>query len=194
MPDIATFRRLTRSLAMLDAILSPQWEDRTYSFNSRWSANEMMASMRNGCGDHWFAILCPAGIALHGLAHELVHYAPPGLFAALPPEFHRNLLHEPAFQTEFSTFCLWRRIDDKTWHRGPSGYPDGSAEMLGILAGHPEQYLDYADEYFERELRLEDIVSVYRHQPLNRELVGRLNPEVDPNSLQEDMAEIGYPE
>jgi len=35
MPDIRTFRRLTRSLAMLDAILSREWEHRYYSFDSQ---------------------------------------------------------------------------------------------------------------------------------------------------------------
>ena len=45
MPDLAGFRRLARSVAMLDAILSPEWEFRYYSFNSKWAEGEMMASM-----------------------------------------------------------------------------------------------------------------------------------------------------
>ena len=53
-PDIPTFRRLTRSLAVLDAILSPVWEDRYYSFDAHWAQGKLMASMRNGQGDHWF--------------------------------------------------------------------------------------------------------------------------------------------
>ena len=36
MPDIPALRRLTQSLAVLDAILSPEWENRYYSFDSRW--------------------------------------------------------------------------------------------------------------------------------------------------------------
>jgi len=56
-PDIPTFRRLTRSLAVLDAILSPAWEDRYYSFNAHWGPGELMASMRNGQGDQWFALM-----------------------------------------------------------------------------------------------------------------------------------------
>ena len=60
LPDIPSFRRLTRALAMLDAIMSPTWEFRYYSFNSRWWEGEMMASMRNGSGDHRFALLTAA--------------------------------------------------------------------------------------------------------------------------------------
>ncbi len=48
----------SRSLAMLDAIMSPEWEYRYFSFNANWDASlgERMASMRNGSGDEYFAI------------------------------------------------------------------------------------------------------------------------------------------
>ncbi len=146
LPDIPSFRRLTRALAMLDAIMSPVWGFRYYSFNSRWADGEMMASMRNGSGDEWFALLSPAGVALHGLAHEAPIFRPdspwPGIFDGLPREFHANFLHEPAFDTANSTFCVWRRTTDDRWHRGPvhlppGDDPDGSEELLSILAGEP---------------------------------------------------------
>ena len=54
LPDIEALRKLTQSLAMLDAIMSPEWEYRYYSFNSKWYESEMMASMRNGSGDEYF--------------------------------------------------------------------------------------------------------------------------------------------
>lgn len=65
-----------RSLAMLDAILSPEWEYRYYSFNSKWAEGELMGSMRSGCGDYWFALFCSAGVALHGIAHEAPNFRP----------------------------------------------------------------------------------------------------------------------
>src|SRR5215218_10310749 len=49
-PDIPSLKKLSQSLAMLDAIMSPEWDYRYYSFDSKWAAGEMMASMRNGCG------------------------------------------------------------------------------------------------------------------------------------------------
>ena len=51
LPSIQEVRRIAQSLAMLDAILSPEWDDRYHSFNSAWGLNEEMASMRNGSGD-----------------------------------------------------------------------------------------------------------------------------------------------
>jgi hypothetical protein len=127
LPDILAFRRLTQALAMLDAILSPNWESRYYSFNSRWADGEMMASMRNGSGDHWFALLTPAGIALHGLAHESPAFRPdspwPGIFDSLPTEFHRSFLNQPAFDTANSTFCVWRSVNDNKWSCGTVKLP-----------------------------------------------------------------------
>ncbi|MFJ8870360.1 hypothetical protein ACIRD6_31970 [Streptomyces sp. NPDC102473] len=40
---------------MLDAILSPGWESRHYSFNVGWADGEEMALMRNGSGDAFSA-------------------------------------------------------------------------------------------------------------------------------------------
>ena len=60
LPDIPTQRRLTQSLAVLGAILSPEWDLRYYSF-SKWAEGEMMASMRNGSGDDWFLLFGPPG-------------------------------------------------------------------------------------------------------------------------------------
>ena len=188
---------------MLDAIMSPVWEFRYYSFDSRWADGQMMASMRNGSGDHWFALLAPAGIALHGLAHEAPNYrhgSPwPGIFDGLPKLFHDIFLDEPAFDTANSTFCLWRLTTDNRWHRGPvrlppGDDPDGSAELLDILAGDPTQYVRFAAEYYERDIAVEDVSSIYRHERLSSALVQRLNPAVSLDALTADADEIGYPE
>jgi hypothetical protein len=91
LPHIPTFRRLTRSLAALDAILSPAWEHRYYSLNAQWAPGELMASMRNGQGDQWFALIDQHGIIVHGLDHESPMYRPdnpwPGVLDAVPQEF-----------------------------------------------------------------------------------------------------------
>jgi hypothetical protein len=203
LPEPATLRRLMRSLAMLEAILSPEWDYRYYSFNSAWSAGELMGSMRNGQGDYWFALFCKAGVAIHGLAHEVPGFRFgqrwPGIFDELPPELHQNFLHEPAFTSEDSTFCIWRLAGAERWSVGsvelPAGDdPDGSAHLLGILAGDPEQYVQFASDYYEREIELADVAKLYRHEPLTAKLVERLNPETTLEDLAADMAEIGYPE
>jgi len=70
LPDVDGLRALLQSLAMLDAILSPEWEYRYYSFNSRWSEGEQMGSMRDGCGNEFFALFNEAGCFFKGFDHE----------------------------------------------------------------------------------------------------------------------------
>ena len=57
MPDIEKLRRLLQSMAMLEAILLPEWEYRYYSFNARWAEGEQMGSMRDGSGNDFFALV-----------------------------------------------------------------------------------------------------------------------------------------
>ena len=203
LPEIPRLRRLMRSLAMLDAIVSPEWDYRYYSFNSAWAEAEAMASMRNGSGDYWFALFCCDGVAIHGLAHEAPVFRPgqpwSGIFDQLPKQFHGNFLREPAFTTQDSTFCLWRLNDDDRWSFGPVDLPpgddpDGSAGLLSILAGRPEQYVEFARDYYERDIAVDDVKEVFAHRPLHAALLKNLNPELELDALAEDIAEIGYPE
>jgi len=203
LPDIHGFRRLTRSLATLDAIMSPEWESRYYSFDLHWGDGQMMASMRNGSGDHWFALIATAGVALHGLAHESAmfrHGSPlPGIFDALPNEFRDVFLREPAFDTANSSFCIWRRSTDDRWSSGAEHFPagddpDGSEELLSILDGNPQRYVTFSAEYYERVIDVGDVEAIYRHEALTDALARRLNPDVELESLAEDIAEIGYPD
>jgi hypothetical protein len=70
LPDVDRFRATLQSTAMLDAILSPEWEYGYYSFNAGWSAGEQMGSRRDGLGDHFFALFSSSGCWIKGFAHE----------------------------------------------------------------------------------------------------------------------------
>ena len=202
LPDIPTLRRLTRSLAVLDAILSPEWESRYYSFDSHWGDGELMASMRNGQGDDWFCLFTRAGVVVIGLDHEAPMFQPgdpwPGVIDALPSEL-AAAVDEPAFDARNCTFCIWRRTAGARWEHGPVQFPDGddpdgSARLLQILDGRPESYHAFAADYYEVDLPLDAVRAVYRHQPLTPELLARLDPGVTVDMIRQDVAEIGYPE
>ena len=206
LPDVDGFRRLLQSLAMLDAVLSPDWQYRYYSFNAAWSVDEQMGSMRNGCGDDFYAHFGPAGCWLKGFAHEYpmspFRETPPrpwpGVIDAVPVEF-AECLKEPAFEAEAVTFCIWRRYTDSSWQVGPVVFPpghsdpDGSAFLLAVLDGRPETYQSFAADYYEQDIELATVEHVYRHRPLTPAVVARLNPEVSLDELAADIVEIGYP-
>jgi hypothetical protein len=40
LPDVDGLRLTLQSMAMLDAILSPEWQFRYYSFNAAWDADQ----------------------------------------------------------------------------------------------------------------------------------------------------------
>ena len=205
LPDIDQLRALLQSLAMLDAILSPKWEYRCYSFNSRWAQSEQMGSMRDGCGDDFFALFNSAGCFFKGFAHEapMTPYRQrpnrvwPGVLDSVPAEF-AECLTQPAFDIEATTFCLWRRYSDGSWRRGvvefpPGADPDGSASILSALDGQPASYKAWADDYYERTINLAAVRQVYAHKPLTEKLVKQLNPEAALKELGADIEEIGYP-
>lgn len=206
LPDIDALRRLMQSLAMLDAILSREWEYRYFSFDRHWSPGEQLGSMRNGQGDHYFALFTAAGCWLKGFDHEarMSPFAsdPPqlaaGVFDGVPAEF-RACLTEPAFATDETTFCVWHRYADRAWQRGPVAFPageedpDGSAGLLRYLDGRPQTYRDWASEYYERDVPLAAVQSIYAHEPLDQRLVAQLNAGVSLLELSDDLDEIGYP-
>lgn len=205
LPDIEGLRKLTQSLAILDAIISPEWEYRYYSFNSKWDESEMMASMRNGSGDEYFILFDSHGAIMKGFDHESA-MSPwsadeeklwPGIFDDVPDEF-QSFLSEPAFSIHETTFCIWRRYVDSSWQVGTIEYPDeddpdGSEWMLSILDARPPTYKEFAESYYEKSLNLDAIERIYKHEPLTNEIVAQLNDEITLESLTADMEQIAYP-
>lgn len=207
LPAPAEFRRVLQSMALLDAILCPEWELRYYSFDAAWSPEEELASMRDGSGDHVFILFAPAGCWVKGFAHEAA-MSPwhadgepqiwPGVLDSVPDEF-AACLTEPAFQIEETTFCTWYRIQDARWQRGLVPFPanerdpDGSEELLSPFDGDPERYRVWAEEYYGRSVNSDAVKAIYAHEAATESLLAILNPAVTLESLMPDLIEIAYP-
>ncbi|MFD7448667.1 hypothetical protein [Kitasatospora sp. NPDC059827] len=212
LPEISTVRDRSRAMAVLDAILSPDWGSRFYSFDSRWSPTEEMASMRDGCGNDYSIVFSPAGAYARGFDHESpmspYRVTPPvpwpGLFDGVPAAFLHHVA-EPAFSEEDgtprATVCFWREQAGSAWRAGaiealPAGVEDGgSAEWLFdvLTDGRPEAYQQFAEEYYEVAVDIEAVRHVYALQPLTQSVVSALNPDVDLADLDDDLTQIGYP-
>ena len=205
LPTIQQLNRIMKSLAVLDAMVEPDWEYRYYSFNSKWDKSEEMGSMRNGQGDGWFCVFSSLGAFLKGFDHES-EMSPwnreparvwPGVLDDVPETF-KTVAQEPAFSMNDTTFCIWRGSQEDGWRTGAIEYPDdedpdGSGWMLSILEGDPKLYQSWAERYYERPIDLEIVSHVYEHKPLTDEVIRRLNGDRDLSSLAADLAEIGYP-
>jgi hypothetical protein len=205
MPEVLALKKLLQSLAMLDAIMSPEWDERFYSFNSNWGDNEKMGSMRNGCGDDFFVLFNQDGCFVKGFDHEsamsswsTVGQVPwPDLLKGLPSEFIAAS-KEPAFSMDNISFCIWKLHTADFWGKGDFEFavdedPDGSEYLLEIFDCNPETYRVFALEYYEVDLDVATIAKFYNHLPLTDELVKEVNSEVTLKQLDKDISEIGYP-
>ncbi|MFF3991476.1 hypothetical protein ACFY0B_43900 [Streptomyces sp. NPDC001797] len=212
LPEISIVRDRSRAMAVLDAIMNPDWESRFYSFDSRWSPTEEMASMRDGCGNDYTTVFSLAGAYARGFDHESpmspYRVTPPvpwpGLFDGVPEAFVHNV-SEAAFSGHDGiprvTVCFWREQADSLWRAGraealPAGVEDGgSAEWLFdvLVDGRPEAYQQFAQEYYEVAVDIEAIRHVYALQPLTQSVAMAMNPDVGVADLAEDLRQIGYP-
>ncbi|MGW6914333.1 hypothetical protein ACWGB8_10995 [Kitasatospora sp. NPDC054939] len=196
---------------MLDAILSPDWTDRYYSFDSAWAEGEETASMRNGSGDEYSIVFSAAGAYVRGFDHEspMSPYGSdgepwPGVVDDVPEVF-RAYVTEPAFTDEDEvpvvTACLWREAADDGWRHGviefPAGEgdPDGATNLFALLVDPtPEAYRRFAEDYYEVSVDIDAVRRVYALEPLDEDLVSSLNEDVTLADLADDLAEIGYPQ
>ncbi|MFH8729694.1 hypothetical protein [Streptomyces termitum] len=214
LPGIEELRDHSRGLAMLDAVLSPRWEGRFYSYDAHWSETEQLASMKDGQGGEYTIVLSPAGAFARVFDHEspISPYGPladgapwPGVLDGVPDAF-REYLTESAFLDEddvhVTTACLWRETGDTAWRTGPVDLtgledhedPDGAARFLALLVDRtPEAYAAWASDYYETAVDLDAVRHVLALRPLTQEVVTALHPGLGLADLDEDRAEIGYP-
>lgn len=189
LPAIPELEKIALSIAVLDAVMSPEWDYRYFSFDRQWAHGERMASARNGQGDDYFLVFGPAGAFMKGFDHES-QMSPwqqktrsvwPGILDKVPAVFASQLA-EPAFSMKDTTFCIWRTNEDLSWRRGdiefpPGDDPDGSENLLRMLDGRPRSYAQFCEDYYEVQVDIATVTSVYTHSPLTEEVVKELNPD-----------------
>jgi len=164
LPDISTLRRRCQALAMLDAILCPEREYRYYSYDQALAPGRRLASMHDGSGNEYSIVFSPTGAEIRGTAQR--DEGPP------------------------ATVALWRGRADDRW-QGEAD-PDAEAMFEVLVAGTPEAYHRFAQDYFEVGLDLDAVARVFAHSPLTGELVHRLTRHAQVEDLIDDCATIGW--
>ena len=205
-PAISQLVQRSRALATLDLILSPEWESRYYSFNARWSEYSVMGSMSNGSGDEWFFLADSRGWAgIKGLDHES-KAASKGrdklsleLQTAIPLGME-GFSQEPAFSWDYTSFAYFCPSDSVGWTRANdlttfSEIADtGEAELLECLLGGPDDYVEFVAAYYEVEIPIDIVSSIFELQPISKPMLKRFNPEVSLSDIARELfEEIGYP-
>lgn len=215
LPTPEAIYKISQSLAMLDAILDPQGEFRYFTFDQYWGEQQAMAAMRDGEGSHYFilfgkneAATQPAVTFAIGKLYDKALKSQ-GLTAKLDIELLKDIdkankallqsfLDETAFDNDDASLYFYQFNDSPTW----SALPEMTdIPFLGFLANQEAAYAPWAsdyheavdDEHSEVEIDAEVVAAIFAHQPLNKEMIYRLNPLVNLEQLVEDILDIGYP-
>ena len=146
----AALQRLTRTLAVLDAILCEEDWLRVHRYEPAWSEDLALGIIDNGAGDHLHLLFTPHGTLLKGFDHESP-FSPhaqdtygvwPGIYTKVPAPLLAYLEQDESLEMDHVTFCMWRQPGDGQWRMGnivrPDGWDDGQALLLGYLCPDPE--------------------------------------------------------
>lgn len=197
LPNPKELKQLCKSISTLEAILSPEWEYRFYSYQKDWSATEEFCEMRDGEGNQLLIVFKSNGTALNGFAHESQMIDQKEILSKIPMEFNDFIFEEPV-KSIGSSFCIWQTKSDTYWQIGDiqysnNSYYDGSEELLKLLDGKAMTYKVWADEYYEIELDLKLVEEIFQGNIITKDIVTKINPELnDFEKLKSDLQEIGY--
>ena len=200
LPPPDRLRALCRAIALLDEILDPDWDSRTFSYDPSWGPDEEVGFVRTLEGDRVFVYFSPAGTVIRGFDLEAPRAKVPQpalraeIFDGIPPTL-AYARDEEGF--EDATFALWRTSTVKEWTAHPAKAtgkakdPDGSARLLWMYDDEPKTYVRHAKEYFDKKVALDDVREVYA-QRIDAAIVARLAPEADPAPLLATARALGF--
>lgn len=199
-PPVPLLLQRAQALAMLDALLSPDWQDRCFSFDHRWAPGQQLASVRDGSGDHAFVLFIEDGCILKTFDHEQTPVQDNSLFlgelALQLPKLYQGFLHEPAFVLEDVTAVTWFDLTQGQWQAAFAGSQEKAAqpdELLRLLKSEdPSEAVAWAEDTYEVDVPLQSVQTLYRHEPLANQLVMSLNADLTLADVMDDAREIGY--
>ena len=144
--------------------------------------------MRTGGGTEWFLWL--KGDLMAWKYYNSEFPAMKNVDSIIKPyatEF-KNFIEEPAFSVEDST-CLYFFKGGK-WNQ----YGQSNALInkdFAMLSWRPIDYKNWAESYYDCDLDLEAIQSVFNNQ-LDDSIIGKLKVDLSLGDLREDIEEIGF--
>lgn len=188
LPSIEEVKQIAQGLALIDAIIMPQWESRYFSFNCNWDGQgeEMMASMKNGEGAEYFI-----HFTCEGVVGKVLYENPlsnPREHLDVVPEKFRAFKNEPAFSNNNASLFFWREANHNSWQASPDKlkqYP-----LLGFLQGGAAAYKKFAENYYERKINIKVVEKIFETLTVTTEQLAVLNSEIGLDDLEEDLQEI----
>lgn len=193
LPDRHKLQEIWKSISVIEAILSEDWLNRYYTYNSKWAESEEFGAMRNGQGDELLVLFRPDGCVINGLAHEYYSKDKSSLTKGLPKIYEDFIFGEPV-NSIGTTFCVWTN-EENTWQIGQlENHNDGSEELLKMFDGSSQTYIDWATDYYEIEVSPNAVSKIYQGTILTNEIIYSLDKGFKHwRQLKDDLNEINYP-
>ena len=194
LPKASLLKKISQSLATLDAIMMPDWDFRYFSFNNRWDYSESMASMRDGSGDEYFILFNDTGVIGKVFSKETEFSTEKKLKSLSKniPKVFSSFFKEPAFTLENTSFLFFSEKKSTLWNSNPI---DRKLPLLGFLSknNHIDVYLKFSEEYYEKKLDERAVNKIFSHTPLDEDLIQSINKNSSMDIILNDIKEIGYP-
>ncbi|ADV68715.1 hypothetical protein [Deinococcus maricopensis] len=191
LPSAAECQRRAQALAVLDAVLFPAWDARTFRYDAHWPASDGLASMQDGPGAEAFMLFARGGAIFKTFDHERParDVDLPGLRPRVPVAY-QGFWSEPAFTLDNVTCLGW--VEHGAWQ--VTGPVNDNPLLLLLAAPDPARaYVAWAEDQGEGQVSLVAVQAVFDHAPLTGALVALLRPHVTLEALRADLDEIGYP-
>lgn len=203
LPGPESLKKLMIVQATLNTILCETEWLRYHSFIPEWDSGVSMAKINNGAGDHLIILFSAEGSIIKGFDHESLlspyaqdeHKVWPGIYDNVPNELLPLLEHE-GIEKEAVTFCMWRKNSDATWQKGkvkmPMGADDGSDFLIGAIYQTPEDFVQFAKDFFELELPVDVVDKVYEGVPITVEMIQMLNPDCAAEEVYRELESLRF--
>lgn len=148
-----------------------------------------------------FIIFAPQGTIIKGFDHESEvspyaqdeHEVWPGIYEEVPTSL-LSLLEDEAIAKEDVTFCFWYENNDSMWQQGkveiPDGAEDGSDFLIGTIFRTAEDFVEFAEGYFELTLPIEIVAKIYEGAAITREMIKAINPDSDVEKVFQELEGI----
>lgn len=183
-------KKRCQSIALLDAILSPEWEYRYYSFNNNWSDSQQLASMRDGHGNELFILFERNQTILKGYLKESENQLLEDDIQLIPSIFS-YFVSEPAFSIDYASFISWTEQDVDEWTTLSVVDNNQSSDMLKVYNEPCEMYVNWARSHYNKTIDHEIVEYIYNYKSINSEILAK--HDIFCADLQNDIDEIGYP-
>jgi hypothetical protein len=194
LPAPARLKAICKSIAVLEAAIAPDEDDRCYSYDPAWGKGVECASADFGEGDTCFVWFGKAGTVIVGFGPDAGPRDPDDVFAGLPKVLD-DARTEPAFGGDVS-FALWHTTRDDRWRTGKVGRKDdGSARLLAIYEDHPRNFIRFAAEVHEHERArrkprdlMRWVERPYDGKSITPDLLRGVNPALAPRDVKRVLA------